>query len=59
MADWSREQLWELLSPERLNEESGCWQQSYCRFLQDGGVDAEMQKRASLLQLWTTQVRPT
>lgn len=54
----SREQLWELLSADRLSQGSGplSWQQSYHRFLQEEGVDVEMQKRASLLQLWTTQV---
>lgn len=54
----SREQLWELLSADWLSPGSGprSWQQSYHRFLQEEGVDTEMQKRASLLQLWTTQV---
>lgn len=54
----SREQLWELLSADWLSQGSGplSWQQSYHRFLQEQGVDVEMQKRASLLQLWTTQV---
>ncbi|XP_041639060.1 prostacyclin synthase isoform X2 [Cheilinus undulatus] len=56
-AHLSREQLWELLSPDRLSgrSESDSWQQSYHHFLQEEGVDAEMQKRAFLLQLWTTQ----
>ncbi|XP_019751352.1 prostacyclin synthase [Hippocampus comes] len=54
----SRKRLWELLSPN--NQHSGeaewrSWQRSYQRFLQKEGVDAEMQKRALLLQLWTTQ----
>uniref|UniRef100_A0A4W6D6S0 Prostacyclin synthase n=1 Tax=Lates calcarifer TaxID=8187 RepID=A0A4W6D6S0_LATCA len=53
----SRERLWELLSPSWLSGESqsSTWQQSYHHFLQREGVDAEMQKRALLLQLWTTQ----
>ncbi|XP_044030626.1 prostacyclin synthase isoform X2 [Siniperca chuatsi] len=56
-ANLSRERLWELLSPNWLSEgsESNSWQQSYHHFLQEEGVDAEMQKRAFLLQLWTTQ----
>ncbi|XP_056252622.1 prostacyclin synthase isoform X1 [Seriola aureovittata] len=56
-ANSSRERLWELLSPSWLSGESepGSWQHSYHHFLQEEGVDAEMQKRASLLQLWTTQ----
>ncbi len=59
MASLSREQLWELLSLKFLSggSESNSWQQSYYQFLQKEGVDAEMQKRALLLQLWTTQVR--
>uniref|UniRef100_A0A3Q3PY92 Prostacyclin synthase n=1 Tax=Monopterus albus TaxID=43700 RepID=A0A3Q3PY92_MONAL len=53
----SQEQLWELLSSDCLSRgsESQSWQQSYHHFLQEEGVDAEMQKRALLLQLWTTQ----
>ncbi|XP_068598971.1 prostacyclin synthase [Brachionichthys hirsutus] len=56
-AKLTREQLWELLSPKLTSRgsESGSWQLSYHRFLQDEGVDAEMQKRALLFQLWTTQ----
>ncbi|XP_042262658.1 prostacyclin synthase isoform X1 [Thunnus maccoyii] len=56
-ANSAREQLWELLSPNWLSggSESSSWQQSYHQFLQEEGVDAEMQKRALLLQLWTTQ----
>ncbi|KAM6947015.1 prostacyclin synthase [Lycodopsis pacificus] len=52
-----RVRLWELLSPNCLSGGSGSnsWQQSYHDFLQEEGVDAEMQKRALLLQLWTTQ----
>uniref|UniRef100_A0A665U5I4 Prostacyclin synthase n=1 Tax=Echeneis naucrates TaxID=173247 RepID=A0A665U5I4_ECHNA len=53
----SRERLWELLSPSCLGGgfESSSWQRSYHNFLQEEGVDPEMQKRALLLQLWTTQ----
>ncbi|XP_068450272.1 prostacyclin synthase isoform X2 [Clinocottus analis] len=56
-ANSCRVRLWELLSPNCLNGGSGLnsWQQSYHGFLQEEGVDAEMQKRALLLQLWTTQ----
>ncbi|XP_068568272.1 prostacyclin synthase [Cebidichthys violaceus] len=56
-ADSCRVRLWELLSPNCLSGASGSnsWQQSYYDFLQQEGVDAEMQKRALLLQLWTTQ----
>ncbi|XP_057702095.1 prostacyclin synthase isoform X2 [Corythoichthys intestinalis] len=54
----SRERLWQLLSLN--NKHSGdskwrSWQRSYQGFLQEQGVDAEMQRRALLLQLWTTQ----
>uniref|UniRef100_A0A7N6BG93 Prostacyclin synthase n=1 Tax=Anabas testudineus TaxID=64144 RepID=A0A7N6BG93_ANATE len=57
VASSSREQLWELLSPSWLSGGSGpsSWQRNYCHLLQEEGVDAEMQKRALLLQLWTTQ----
>ncbi|KAM8756575.1 prostacyclin synthase isoform 1-T1 [Acanthopagrus schlegelii] len=57
IANSSQERLWELLSPDRLSggSQSQSWQQSYRRFLQEEGVDEEMQKRALLLQLWTTQ----
>ncbi|CAG06955.1 unnamed protein product, partial [Tetraodon nigroviridis] len=53
----SRERLWKLGSADWLSQGSGplSWQQSYLRFLHEEGVGAEMQKRASLLQLWTTQ----
>ncbi|XP_029682065.1 prostacyclin synthase isoform X2 [Takifugu rubripes] len=53
----SRKRLWELLSADWLSRASGSisWQQSYNRFLEKEGVDMEMQRRASLLQLWTTQ----
>ncbi|XP_053723581.1 prostacyclin synthase isoform X1 [Synchiropus splendidus] len=53
----SRQRLWELLSPKWLHGGASdlCWQQSYHSFLQQEGVDAEMQRKALLLQLWTTQ----
>ncbi|XP_049588711.1 prostacyclin synthase [Syngnathus scovelli] len=51
----SRERLWELLSSNDGCSGKAEWQQNYQRFLQEQGVDAEMQKRALLLQLWTTQ----
>ncbi|CAG5980356.1 unnamed protein product [Menidia menidia] len=51
----SREQLWELLSPNLLNGNSTSWQHSYHHFLQEEGIDADMQNKALLLQLWTTQ----
>ncbi|KAM9813897.1 prostacyclin synthase [Neosynchiropus ocellatus] len=53
----ARRRLWELLAPRWLHGGSSdpCWQQSYQRFLQQEGVDAEMQRKALLLQLWTTQ----
>ncbi|XP_074523403.1 prostacyclin synthase isoform X2 [Halichoeres trimaculatus] len=54
-ANLSRERLWELLSPNCLSGRSDSWLQSYQHFLQEKGVDAEMQKKAFLLQLWTTQ----
>ncbi|KAG7244663.1 hypothetical protein INR49_029682, partial [Caranx melampygus] len=54
-ANSSRQQLLELLSPPSGGSESSSWQHSYHHFLQDEGVDSEMQKRALLLQLWTTQ----
>lgn len=52
----SRQRLWELLSPANLGSDPNSWQRSYHRFLHEEGVDAEMQKRAVLFQLWTTQV---
>ncbi|KAM6980717.1 prostacyclin synthase [Aplochiton taeniatus] len=53
----SRERLWDLLSPACLRggADSSSWQQSYKQYLQEEGVDAEMQRRAMLLQLWATQ----
>ncbi|KAM4588886.1 prostacyclin synthase isoform 1-T1 [Odontesthes bonariensis] len=57
IANTCKEQLWELLSPNWLNgrSESNSWQKSYHHFLQEEGIDADMQKKALLLQLWTTQ----
>ncbi|KAF7662944.1 hypothetical protein LDENG_00223530 [Lucifuga dentata] len=56
----SRERLWELLSPRWLSGDSGrtSWLESYLHFLQKEGVDAEMQTRALVLQLWITQTNP-
>ncbi|KAM7402222.1 hypothetical protein PAMP_017483 [Pampus punctatissimus] len=52
----AREKLWELLSSKlRGGSESSSWQGNYYRFLQEEGVDPDMQKRALLLQLWNTQ----
>ncbi|MED6268408.1 hypothetical protein CHARACLAT_022113 [Characodon lateralis] len=53
----SQERLWNLLSLRCLNKEPepNSWQQSYTEFLQNQGVEADMQKKAQLLQLWTTQ----
>ncbi|XP_015248104.1 PREDICTED: prostacyclin synthase [Cyprinodon variegatus] len=57
MVATSQERLLELLSPKCLNGESeaNSWQQSYVQFLQQQGIDVDMQKKAHLLQLWTTQ----
>ncbi|XP_037535721.1 prostacyclin synthase [Nematolebias whitei] len=55
IAKASQERLWELLSPRCLNASSTSWQQSYHHFLQEQGMDADMQTKALLLQLWTTQ----
>lgn len=57
IASCSRERLWDLLSPHQLRggSESRTWQQRYCDILQQEGIDADMQKKALLLQLWTTQ----
>lgn len=55
-ASSSREHLWKLLTPtwgRRQGKES--FQQSYLQYLERDGVDAEMQRRALLMQLWTTQ----
>ncbi|XP_061689366.1 prostacyclin synthase [Syngnathoides biaculeatus] len=54
----SRERLWELLSLSNGHNDDSewrSWQRSYQRFLQEEGVDADMQRRALLLQLWITQ----
>ncbi|XP_036389067.1 prostacyclin synthase [Megalops cyprinoides] len=57
MACVLRERLWDLLSPARRcgTAEPGSWQQSYRQHLRDEGADEETQRRAMLLQLWTTQ----
>ncbi|KAJ0068812.1 hypothetical protein NL108_010890, partial [Boleophthalmus pectinirostris] len=51
----AREKLWDLLSPKCLESKPKPWQQDYIDFLKKEGVDVEMQTRALLLQLWTTQ----
>lgn len=56
MVNQSRQRLWELLSSANLGSDPNSWQRCYHRFLHGEGVDAEMQKRAALFQLWTTQV---
>lgn len=58
IASCSRERLWELLSPHQPSggSEPSTWQQNYCDILQQEGKDADVQKKALLLQLWTTQV---
>lgn len=65
-ANLSRERLWELLSPagpdwgpdwgSDWGSDWGRWQRSYHCFLHEEGADAAMRGRASLFQLWTTQV---
>lgn len=62
LATSTRESLWQLLSPPAWLDGLGgpCWwQKSYHSYLGEVGVDAEMRRRASLMQLWTTQVRPS
>ncbi|XP_054640067.1 prostacyclin synthase [Dunckerocampus dactyliophorus] len=53
----SRRQLWHLLSRSEHGgqDEWSSWQGSYQSFLREEGVDAEMRRRALLMQLWTTQ----
>ncbi|XP_078804055.1 prostacyclin synthase isoform X2 [Oryzias latipes] len=53
--DISREKLWTFLSPQRTNGGMQSWKQSYQDFLNNEGVGEEMQTKALLLQLWTTQ----
>uniref|UniRef100_A0A8C5C6F2 Prostacyclin synthase n=1 Tax=Gadus morhua TaxID=8049 RepID=A0A8C5C6F2_GADMO len=55
----SQESLWQLLAPALLEggRDAGCWQESYQRYLGEAGVDAETQRKALLMHLWTTQVR--
>ncbi|XP_061114198.1 prostacyclin synthase [Conger conger] len=48
-----REKLWVLLSAGKAK--SGSWQESYRQFLWKEQADEETQRRAMLLQLWTTQ----
>ncbi|KAG7267008.1 hypothetical protein CRUP_028255 [Coryphaenoides rupestris] len=58
LATSTRESLWQLLSPPAWLDGPGgpCWwQKSYQSFLGEVGVDAETQRRALLMQLWTTQ----
>ncbi|KAJ7999211.1 hypothetical protein DPEC_G00213100 [Dallia pectoralis] len=52
-----RGRLWELLAPAGLGEDSGSspWLRNYRHLLQEEGVDEETQRRALLLQLWSTQ----
>lgn len=57
--DISREKLWTFLSPQRTNGGMQSWKQSYQDFLNNEGVGEEMQTKALLLQLWTTQVEAT
>ncbi|KAJ8257923.1 hypothetical protein GJAV_G00191190 [Gymnothorax javanicus] len=49
----SREKLWLLLSKGKAK--SGSWQESFRQFLSEKQADEETQRRAMLLQLWTTQ----
>uniref|UniRef100_A0A3Q0SRB6 Prostacyclin synthase n=1 Tax=Amphilophus citrinellus TaxID=61819 RepID=A0A3Q0SRB6_AMPCI len=52
-----QKKLWELLAPAGLTDESGSspWVHAYRRLLQEDGTDEEMQNRAMLMQLWSTQ----
>ncbi|KAJ6665664.1 hypothetical protein lerEdw1_002034 [Lerista edwardsae] len=52
-----KEDLWRLLSIKRLNDRPNrsIWLDSYKQHLEDLGVDEEMQSRAMVLQLWSTQ----
>ncbi|XP_061905239.1 prostacyclin synthase-like isoform X1 [Entelurus aequoreus] len=53
----SRRRLWELLSRTENGgrDERKSWQDKYQHFLQEEGVNDEMQTKAVLMQLWTTQ----
>ncbi|CAL8337232.1 unnamed protein product [Lota lota] len=53
----SQESLWQLLTPTWLEggRNTSCWQESYQLYLGEAGVDAETQRRALLMHLWTTQ----
>ncbi|KAM3877554.1 prostacyclin synthase-like [Diretmus argenteus] len=52
-----RQRLWEFLAPAGQTEDSGSvpWLRGYRRLLQDEGFDEETQRKAMLMQLWTTQ----
>ncbi|XP_066479310.1 prostacyclin synthase [Tiliqua scincoides] len=52
-----KQELWALLSVRRLNNRANrsFWLDSYKQHLEELGVDEEMQARAMLLQLWSTQ----
>ncbi|KAL8179472.1 UNVERIFIED_CONTAM: hypothetical protein K2H54_066852 [Gekko kuhli] len=53
-----KKNLWKLLSVKSLNcrANRSVWLESYQQHLVDLGVDEDMQTRAMLLQLWSTQV---
>nr|XP_008108335.1 PREDICTED: prostacyclin synthase isoform X1 [Anolis carolinensis] len=55
--DSIKKDLWELLSVKRLDGRANrsVWLDSYKQHLVDLGVDEDMQTRAMLLQLWSTQ----
>ncbi|NP_001104630.1 prostacyclin synthase [Danio rerio] len=57
IASAAREKLWKWLTPSGLDRKprEQSWLGSYVKQLQDEGIDAEMQRRAMLLQLWVTQ----
>lgn len=59
--DSIKRDLWKLLSVKRLDcrLNRSVWLDSYKQHLVDLGVDEEMQTRAMLLQLWSTQVENT
>lgn len=52
-----QKKLWEVLAPAGLSDDSGSspWLHAYRRLLQEDGTDEEMQNRAMLMQLWSTQ----
>ena len=53
-----RSRLWELLAPAGLAPAPGssAWLHGYRQQLQQAGADEDTQRRATLLQLWATQV---